>query len=86
MVKHYLITGGARFIGSRGSTYHHVLLTYTGNLSSLASVTDNPRYSLARADIADAAAICDLCTRLCRFSRHSGIGVRFPTKAEQFVL
>ncbi len=30
-------------------------LTYAGNLNSLASVADDPRYSFVRADIANAA-------------------------------
>jgi dTDP-glucose 4,6-dehydratase len=61
-----LITGGAGFIGSAVvrraiSEGDEVLvvdkLTYAGNLSSLAPVAGNPRYSLLRADICDRAAI-----------------------------
>jgi dTDP-glucose 4,6-dehydratase len=62
-----LVTGGAGFIGSAlvrhliGETDHVVLnvdaLTYAGNLSSLDSVVDSPRYSFAKADICDAAAM-----------------------------
>ncbi|WP_437879418.1 dTDP-glucose 4,6-dehydratase [Pseudomonas sp. LRF_L74] len=58
-----LITGGAGFIGSAlirhliGHTEHSVLnvdkLTYAGNLESLASVADDPRYRFLQADIAD---------------------------------
>jgi len=65
MSKRFLITGGAGFIGSAvvrhliGATAHRVCvvdkLTYAGNLASLAPVADNPRYSFAHADIADAA-------------------------------
>lgn len=62
-----LITGGAGFIGSAltrhllNHTEHQVLnldkLTYAGNLESLASVADNPRYRFVQADIADSAAV-----------------------------
>ncbi len=58
-----LVTGGAGFIGSALirhlilDTGHIVLnldkLTYAGNLESLASVDDNPRYQFLQADIAD---------------------------------
>ena len=58
-----LVTGGAGFIGSALirhlilDTGHSVLnldkLTYAGNLESLASVDDNPRYQFLQADIAD---------------------------------
>jgi dTDP-glucose 4,6-dehydratase len=64
MTKRFLITGGAGFIGSAvvrhliRETGHSVCvvdkLTYAGNLSSLAPVANNPRYSFVRADIADA--------------------------------
>ncbi|MFV2029950.1 dTDP-glucose 4,6-dehydratase [Neisseria sp. S1] len=56
-----LITGGAGFIGSAvirhiiTHTEHHVInvdkLTYAGNLESLASVADNPRYAFEQTDI-----------------------------------
>ncbi|WP_037585211.1 dTDP-glucose 4,6-dehydratase [Stenoxybacter acetivorans] len=62
-----LITGGAGFIGSAliryliNETEHCILnidkLTYAGNLESLASVSANPRYRFARADIGDRAAV-----------------------------
>jgi dTDP-glucose 4,6-dehydratase len=61
------ITGGAGFIGS--NYVRHVLassddevtvfdaLTYAGNLSSLADVADNPRYSFIQGDICDREAV-----------------------------
>jgi dTDP-glucose 4,6-dehydratase len=62
-----LVTGGAGFIGSAlirhllNDTEHQVLnldkLTYAGNLESLASVADNPRYQFLQADIVDQAAV-----------------------------
>ena len=62
-----LVTGGAGFIGSAlirhliGHTGHRVLnldrLTYAGDLRSLASVADDPRYEFVQADICDAAAV-----------------------------
>src|SRR5690625_6424553 len=67
MPKTFLITGGAGFIGSavvreliRGSDHRVVnldKLTYAGNLDSLASVSDNPRYSFLLADICDSRAV-----------------------------
>ena len=61
------VTGGAGFIGS--NYVRHVLatsddevtvfdaLTYAGNLSSLADVADDPRYSFVRGDICDRDAV-----------------------------
>ncbi|MEI7623855.1 MAG: dTDP-glucose 4,6-dehydratase [Actinomycetes bacterium] len=61
------ITGGAGFIGS--NYVRHVLassddeitvfdaLTYAGNLSSLADVADDPRYSFVQGDICDRDAV-----------------------------
>jgi dTDP-glucose 4,6-dehydratase len=64
---HILITGGAGFIGSAlirhllNNTEHQVFnldkLTYAGNLESLASVVNTPRYQFLQADIADSDAV-----------------------------
>jgi len=66
-MKTILLTGGAGFIGSAlvryliNDTQHRVVnvdkLTYAGNLDSLRSVADNPRYTLAVHDICDRAAM-----------------------------
>ncbi|OSI37169.1 dTDP-glucose 4,6-dehydratase [Neisseria dumasiana] len=62
-----LITGGAGFIGS--AVIRHIInhtqdsvvnldkLTYAGNLESLASIADNPRYTFEQADICDRSAL-----------------------------
>ena len=62
-----LVTGGAGFIGS--ALVRHIIrytadsvvnvdkLTYAGNLESLASVADSPRYHFRQVDICDRAAI-----------------------------
>lgn len=62
-----LVTGGAGFIGSAlvryliDHTEHTVInvdkLTYAGNLQSLTSVAEHPRYHFERQDIGDAAAM-----------------------------
>ena len=62
-----LVTGGAGFIGSAvirhliNDTDYHVInvdkLTYAGNLESLISVSDNPRYTFEHVDICDAKEI-----------------------------
>ncbi|MFA7300338.1 MAG: dTDP-glucose 4,6-dehydratase [Sideroxydans sp.] len=66
-MKTILITGGAGFIGSAvvrqfiRDTDHHVVnvdkLTYAGNLQSLASVSDDPRYRFEQVDICDATEV-----------------------------
>jgi dTDP-glucose 4,6-dehydratase len=66
-----LVTGGAGFIGS--TFIRHVLretsdvavtnldaLTYAGNLASLASVTDDPRYRFVHGDVCDASLVDQL--------------------------
>ncbi len=65
-----LITGGAGFIGSAvirqmiaetdATVINADKLTYAGNLQSLSSVTDNPRYCFEHVDICDAAEIARL--------------------------
>lgn len=62
-----LITGGAGFIGSAlarqliADSDHEILvfdkLTYAGTLSSLASISDNPRFRFVQGDICDGAAV-----------------------------
>ncbi|MHA3902156.1 dTDP-glucose 4,6-dehydratase [Castellaniella sp. WN] len=68
-----LVTGGAGFIGSAlirhliGHTGHSVVnidkLTYAGNLESLESVANDPRYVFERLDICDAPGLADTFAR-----------------------
>lgn len=68
-----LITGGAGFIGSNlichlfEETDHEVVnldkLTYAGNLSSLETVKDDPRYRFEQIDLCDAAAVRNVFDR-----------------------
>jgi dTDP-glucose 4,6-dehydratase len=65
-----VITGGAGFIGSAvirhiiTSTKHEVvnvdLLTYAGNVESIANVSKSERYHFVQADICDAKAMADV--------------------------
>ncbi len=69
-----VVTGGAGFIGSAlvrhllsGSVHEvHVLdkLTYASTLTSLESVSRNPRYGFTQADICDASAVRDILERV----------------------
>lgn len=66
-MKRILVTGGAGFIGSAvirhliNDTEHIVVnvdkITYAGNLESLKSVSDNPRYHFEKVDICDPEGI-----------------------------
>jgi dTDP-glucose 4,6-dehydratase len=70
MARRILVTGGAGFIGSavvrhaiRQSDDHVLVvdkLTYAGNLDSLIPVSNDPRYSFVRADVADGAKMREL--------------------------
>jgi dTDP-glucose 4,6-dehydratase len=70
MSRRLLVTGGAGFIGSavvrhaiRESDDHVLVvdkLTYAGNLDSLNSVSNDPRYAFVRADVAAAAKMREL--------------------------
>lgn len=71
--KTLLITGGAGFIGSALIRYliedtpcriiNVDKLTYAGNLESLISVADNPRYNFEHQDICDAAAMATIIAK-----------------------
>ncbi|MDO8927275.1 MAG: dTDP-glucose 4,6-dehydratase [Sideroxyarcus sp.] len=78
-MKKIIVTGGAGFIGSAVvrqfindtdcSVVNVDKLTYAGNLQSLASVSDNPRYRFEQVDICDATEVA----RLFREHRPDGI-------------
>lgn len=75
MIRKYLVTGGAGFIGSAvvrrliNETNHEVMvvdkLTYAGNLESLMPIASNRRYRFELADIADLNAMRKLFTEFC---------------------
>ena len=65
-----IVTGGAGFIG--GNFVHYMLdrhpedeiscvdcLTYAGNMETLASVMDNPKFQFEKLDITDREGITD---------------------------
>ena len=72
-MKTILVTGGAGFIGSAvvrhliNDTDHTIInvdkLTYAGNLESLTSVSDDPRYQFEKVDICDAKEIARVLAR-----------------------
>lgn len=75
MSKTFLITGGAGFIGSAvvreliQNTDHQVInidkLTYAGNLESLTSVADSPRYTFIQVLSKTGCVFSPLFIRLC---------------------
>ncbi|MEN4569886.1 dTDP-glucose 4,6-dehydratase [Pantoea agglomerans] len=72
-MRRFLITGGAGFIGSAlvrfliAETEHQVVvvdkLSYAGNLASLASVADSPRFHFEQVDICDRPALDQVFAR-----------------------
>ncbi|QZX95589.1 dTDP-glucose 4,6-dehydratase [Pantoea alfalfae] len=72
-MKRFLITGGAGFIGSAlvrfliTETEHQVVvvdkLSYAGNLASLASVADSPRFCFEQVDICDRPSLDQVFAR-----------------------
>src|SRR6204780_4976641 len=95
-MKTLFVTGGAGFIGSefiRQAIHRHRIinfdkLTYAGNLDNLASVADNPGYSLVVGDVCDAAAVAaalpENCDALVHFAAESHVD-RSILSAEEFV-
>jgi dTDP-glucose 4,6-dehydratase len=90
------VTGGAGFIGSefirQAIQKHRIInfdkLTYAGNLDNLASVADNPGYSLVVGDVCDApavaAALPENCEAVVHFAAESHVD-RSILSADEFV-
>ena len=91
------VTGGAGFIGSefirqavpRYRVINFDKLTYAGNLDNLASVADDPNYSLVIGDVRDADAVAgampENCDAIVHFAAESHVD-RSILSAEEFVL
>src|ERR1700733_16083351 len=91
------VTGGAGFIGSefiRQAIHRYRIvnfdnLTYAGNLDNLASIADNPNYSLVTGDICDEAAVAaampENCDAIVHFAAESHVD-RSILSAKEFVL
>jgi dTDP-glucose 4,6-dehydratase len=91
------VTGGAGFIGSefiRQAIHRYRIinfdnLTYAGNLDNLASIADNPNYSLVTGDVCDDAAVSaampDNCDAIVHFAAESHVD-RSILSAKEFVL
>lgn len=96
-MKTLFVTGGAGFIGSefirqaiqRYRIINFDKLTYAGNLDNLASVAENPNYSLVKGDVRDAAAVAaampENCDAIVHFAAESHVD-RSILSAEDFVL
>ena len=90
------VTGGAGFIGSefirQAIQKHRIInfdkLTYAGNLDNLASVANNPAYSLVVGDVCDAKAVAAAlpadCDAIVHFAAESHVD-RSILSAEEFV-
>jgi dTDP-glucose 4,6-dehydratase len=90
------VTGGAGFIGSefirQAIQKHRIInfdkLTYAGNLDNLASVANNPAYSLVVGDVCDAKAVAEAmpadCDATVHFAAESHVD-RSILSAEEFV-
>ena len=95
-MKTLFVTGGAGFIGSefirqaieRYRIVNFDKLTYAGNLDNLASVAENPDYSLVPGDVCDAAAVAaalpENCDAIVHFAAESHVD-RSILSAEEFV-
>jgi dTDP-glucose 4,6-dehydratase len=90
------VTGGAGFIGSefirqaiqKFRIVNFDKLTYAGNLDNLASVIDNPNYSLVLGDVCDAKAVAEAlpenCDGIVHFAAESHVD-RSILSADEFV-